>query len=81
MSKIIVSGEAKGFGSSKYRWVSGLNKEAKSALKDNSALVICERPFSDQRGEWYVVTENRGRYGHRLPNQNERKMISSFFEK
>lgn len=76
MSKIIVSGTAKGFGSSKYRYVSGLSKEAKAALKDKSALVICERPFNDKDGDWYVVTENRGRYGHRLPNEQEQRQIN-----
>jgi hypothetical protein len=76
MSRIIVSGTAKGFGSSKYRWVSGLSKEAKAALKDESALVICERPFNDKDGDWYVVTENRGRYGHRLPTDAEQRVIN-----
>ncbi|MCC6603085.1 MAG: hypothetical protein IT327_07740 [Anaerolineae bacterium] len=75
MSEVIISGTAKGFGSSKFRYVSGLSSEAKTALKDNSALVICERPFNDKDGDWYVVTENRGRYGHRLPTDQERREI------
>lgn len=76
MSNVIVSGTAKGSGSDKYRWVSGLSKEAKAALKEKSALVICERPYSDQHGDWYVVTENRGRYGHRLPTEQEQRLIN-----
>ena len=78
MSKqIIISGTAKGFGSSKWRWVSSLSEEAKTALRDGSALVICERPFDDHYGPWYVVTENFGRYGHRLPDEKEQRMIDS----
>ena len=76
MSKIIISGTAKGFGSSKFRYVSGLSKEAREGLlKGNSALVICKRPFNDKHGDWYVVTENHGRYGHRLPTEQERRLI------
>jgi hypothetical protein len=73
---IIISGKAKGFGSSKYRWVSGLSAEAKAALKNKAALVICGRPFSDGQGDWYVVTEKNGRYDHRLPNPQEQQLIN-----
>lgn len=76
MAQIIISGTAKGFGSSRFRYVSGLSKEAKAALKDNSALVICPRPFNDKCGGWYVVTETQGRYDHRLPTDAERKQIN-----
>lgn len=77
MTKIIIDGTAKGFGSDRYRWVSGLSSEAKEALKSNSALVICERPFNDAHGNWYVVTYSHGRYNHRLPNEQEREMIEN----
>lgn len=76
MSKIIVSGTAKGKGSDCFRYVSGLSKEAKQALSDKSALVVCDRPISDNQGDYYVVTENRGRYGHRLPNAQEKQLLN-----
>lgn len=77
MQNVIVSGTAKGSGSDKYRWVSGLSKGAKSALSEKSGLVICPRRFSDNQGEWYVVTVNRGRYDHRLPNAQESAAIKA----
>lgn len=73
--KIIISGVAKGSGKDRFRWVSFLCEAAKEALKNNRALVICERNFNDNLGKWYVVTENKGRYNHRLPTEDERKMI------
>lgn len=77
MTDIIVSGTAKGSGSDRWRWVSGLGRAAKAALKSKSALVICERPFNDHHGDWYVVTESRGRYDHRLPTDSEARLIKS----
>jgi hypothetical protein len=77
--QVIVSGEAVGFGSNKWRYVKGLSAEAKAALADKSALVICPRPFNDSDGEWYVVTLKKGRYyDHRLPTDDERKVISEY---
>lgn len=77
MSKIIISGEAYGFGSDKWRGVKGLSSEAKEALKNDSALVITERPFDDHYGPWYVVEYNNGYYNHRLPNDEQQKLIDN----
>lgn len=81
MSKVIVSGEAHGSGSDRFRWVSYLSTEAKNALTNKTALVICERPFNDSLGEWYVVTENNGRYDHRLPTTEEQETINKYVGK
>lgn len=80
-SNVIISGVAHGFGSDQWRWVSGLSTDAKIALADNTALVICERPFSDSLGDWYVVTNQRkSRYNHRLPDSVEREIINRFLK-
>lgn len=77
--QVIVSGNARGSGSAKYRWVSGLSNAAKQAIETGSALVICERPFSDVHGEWYVVTatKKRSTWDHRLPTDEESKAIKA----
>ncbi len=78
-TQIIVSGEAYGFGSDKWRGVTRLSAEAKSALNENSALVICPRPFNDRMGNWYVVenTRTKSKWNHRLPNEAEEKQIQN----
>lgn len=77
--KIIVSGRAYGFGSNKWRGVTHLSTEAKSLLENDDNMVICYRPFGDNRGYWYVVVRKsyRGRtiYDHRLPNEGEAELI------
>lgn len=76
--QVIVSGNAKGSGTDRYRWVSGLSKEAKEAIAAKTALVICERPFNDHLGEWYVVerANKRSTWNHRLPTDDEAKAIA-----
>ncbi len=78
-NQIIVSGNAYGFGSDRWRGVTGLSTKAKAALDENSALVICERPFSDSMGSWYVVEKTRvkSKWNHRLPTEAEEKQIQS----
>lgn len=75
---VIISGTAKGSGSDRFRWVSGLSPEAKQAIETGSALVICERPFSDHHGKWYVVEKSgkRSTWDHRLPTEAESKQIA-----
>jgi len=79
MSEIIKSGEAHGSGSDRFRWVSRLSEAAKSALQTKSATVVCERPFNDRHGDWYVVEQTgRSRWNHRLPNEQESKAIKEW---
>jgi hypothetical protein len=73
--KILISGEAHGSETDHYRWVAYLSKEAKEMIKDGTGLVICERPFNDHLGAWYVVTETDCRYYHRLPTKDEERQI------
>lgn len=75
--QVIVSGDAHGSGKDRYRWVSRLSKEAKTAIENETALVICERPFDDIYGEWYVVegSGKRSTWNHRLPTEEEATLI------
>lgn len=77
-TKVIVSGQANGSGSDKWRSVTRLSREAKDAIADKSALVICPRRFDDHDGPWYVVIAKRyGGYDHRLPTTAEADAIAA----
>lgn len=77
--RIIVSGTPYGFGADRWRGVTRLSSESKESLKKGSALVICERPFDDYWGGWYVVQPKPcGCYDHRLPTNEEQKFIQEW---
>jgi len=72
------TGVARGSGSDRFRYVAFMSKEDKSAVARGETVVV-ERSAGQKEkyGFWYVVTHCLGRFGHRLPTDDERKAIEA----
>lgn len=80
--RISKTGIAKGSGSDRFRYVSGLSAEDKAAVVKGETVIVKRNAHNQNRyGLWYVVTKfftQRGiRFGHRLPTPEEQKEIDS----
>lgn len=70
---IIISktGKAHGFGSAKYKWVSGLTKEEQNHVKNNTAIVIvtgCPLSGGNHGITYRVVSYGAYGYKHNMPS-------------
>lgn len=85
--EIIISQTAKahGFGSSKYKWVSGLTKTEQNHVKNGTAIVIvknCPGHINGVSGIKFrkVIYDSFG-YKHCIPNEETIKIVTDYFER
>lgn len=85
--QIVISQTAKahGFGSARYKWVSGLTKEEQRHVKDNDAIVIvthCPGHINGVSGVKYrQVSYGSYGYKHFIPNAETIKTLTDYFER
>lgn len=78
-ARISKTGVARGSGSDRYRYVAYLSDDDKAAIAAGD-VVLVERNAgqSEKHGRWYVVTGPfNGKYGHRLPTDDEQALIEA----
>lgn len=71
------SGVCHGYGSDRYKWVSGLSKDEREMVKNKTGVVIVEaaRRSGGNTGTYYrEVTYESGRYGRRVPSFSEEQI-------
>lgn len=64
-----------GWGRDSYRWVSGLTKCERQAVKDGVLVWFAIKPWHYMQSGYKVVTYKRGRYDAREPNDREISQI------
>lgn len=63
------TGYARGSGSEPYRWVAGLTKQEREAVRAGHLVLVANT--LTRSCDWYEVTYKSGKWGHRVPVRSD----------